>query len=176
MFFIFSFLPFFHSFIRIFHICHSMHFISLFQEPQRGCPEEDVKSRYQRPESAKSNAQHKVLKVCELQTSSFVRSRTSMYLLLPPFRRLTREHKKGGEERSAIFYKTEGLARTKPNVPSSNIPVNSLCLQCMLSTTTKTAVCLFLLTFVISVCTTIDAWGQIWLHLGIYVSPHVLSD
>jgi len=134
-------------------------------EPQRGCPEEDVKSRYQRPESAKSNAQHKVLKVCELRTSSFVRSRTSMYLLRPPFRRLTREHKKGeGEERSAIFYKTEGLARTKPNVPSSNIPVNSLCLQCMLSTTTTTkpspyaaAVCLFLLTFVISVCTTIDA-------------------
>ena len=162
-----------------------MHCIFLFQEPQRGCPEEDVKSRYQRPESAKSNAQHKVLKVCELQTaSSFVRSRTSKYLLPPPCRRLMQEHKKGGEERSAIFYKTEGLARTKPNVPSSNIPVNSLCLQCMLSTTTTTtktspyaaAVCLFLLTFVISVCTTIDAWGQIWLHLGSYVSPHVLSD
>ena len=158
---IFSFL------ISIFHILHSMYCIFLFQEPQRGCPEEDVKSRYQRPESAKSNAQHKVLKVCELRTSSFVRSRTSMYLLPPPCRRLTREHKSGGEERSAIFYKTEGLGRTKPNVPSSNIPVNSLCLQCMLSTTTTTtktspyaaAVCLFLLTFVISVCTTIDAWG-----------------
>lgn len=153
-------------------------------EPQRGCPWEDVKSRYQRPESAKSNAQHKVLKVCELRTSSFVRSQTSLYLLPPPCRRLTREHKRGGEEHSAIFDKTEGLARTKPNVPSSDIPVNSLCLRCMLSTTTTTtktssyaaAVCLFLLTFVISVCTTIDAWGQIWLHLGSYVSPHVLSD
>ena len=160
----FHFRRFFSFFMSIFHISHSMHCIFLFQEPQRGCPEEDVKSRYQRPESAKSNAQHKVLKVCELRTSSFVRSRTSMYLLPPPCRRLTREHKKGGEERSAIFYKTEGLARTKPNVPSSNIPVNSLCLQCMLSTTTTTktspyaaAVCLFLLTFVISVCTTIDA-------------------
>ena len=163
-----------------------MHCIFLFQEPQRGCPEEDVKSRYQRPESAKSRAQHKVLKVCELRTSSsFVRSRTSMYLLPPPCRRLTREHKSGGEERSAIFYKTEGLARTKPNVPSSNIPVNSLCLQCMLSTTTTTttktspyaaAVCLFLLTFVISVCTTIDAWGWMWLHLGEHIHPHVLSD
>ena len=147
-------------------VSSSMNLDFLFQGPPRGCPK-DVESRYQRPESAKSNAQHKVLKVCELRTSSsFVRSRTSMYLLPPPCRRLTREHKKGGEERSAIFYKTEGLGRTKPNVPSSNIPVNSLCLQCMLSTTTTTttktspyaaAVCLFLLTFVISVCTTIDA-------------------
>ena len=159
----FIFADFFSFFISNFHILHSMHCIFLFQGPQRGCPEEDVKSRYQRPESAKSNAQHKVLKVCGLRKSSFVRFRTSMYLLPPPCRRLTGEHKKGGEERSAIFYKTEGLARTKPNVPSSNIPVNSLCLQCMLSTTTtKTspyaaAVCLFLLTFVISVCTTIDA-------------------
>ena len=156
-----------------------MHCIFLFQEPQRGCPEEDVKSRYQRPESAKSNAQHKVLKVCELRTSSsFVRSRTSMYLLPPPCRRLTREHKKGGEERSAIFYKTEGLARTKPNVPSSNIPVNSLCFRyasCR-QQQQQQYVCLFLLTFVISVRTTIDAWGWMWLHLGEHIHPHVLSD
>ena len=96
-----------------------------FQEPLRGYQDEE--SRYRECESAKTQ-KPSVHYLLEALCVSHFGDDDGSYLRV---RLYLRESKHLGwiVERSAIFDKTEGR-RTKPNVPSSNIPVkNSLCLQ-----------------------------------------------
>ena len=92
-----------------------------FQEPLRGYQDEE--SRY-RCESAKTQkpSVHYLLGALCVSHSDDDGSYLSVRLYLRESEHL------GWEEHSAIFDKTEGQ-RTKPNAPSSNIPVNGLCLR-----------------------------------------------
>ena len=147
----------------------------IFQEPLRGYRDEE--SRYREWESAKTQkpSVHYFLQaLCISHSDDFdgsylcdaVRTLNLTYVGQSYLRNLCvylREHPECPGEHSAIFYKTEGQWwRTRPNVPSSNIPVISLSLwyvSCQQQQQQQQLVCFFLLTFVISVRTTVGACG-----------------
>ena len=112
---------------------------SNFQEPLRGYPEEELRHRSKSAKTQKPSVHYSLEAFCafawtwlfaHLCVFSHYDDDGSYLLSIRLYlqsRLLREEEHLGWEEHSAIFYKTEGQ-RTKPNVPSSNIPVNSLCL------------------------------------------------